>query len=160
MAIPLALIGAQAGMSLWQARGQTRTAARTAGMQTYQALTEQHLQEMQTERQWETQSRLRSERLRSVLASQRATYASRGIVGGRSARLAEMESRRSAMREQGEADFARRMGFMTREYGTQQRIRGARTTASQQARQAQIDLFSDFIGLGMQTHEHLQARGA
>ena len=159
MALSLALIGAQAGMSLWQAREQSQAAARTAGLQTYQALTEQHLQEMQAERQWESQTRLRSERLRSVLASQNAAFAARGVTGGRSARLAEMESRRAAMREQGEADFARRMGFTTREYGTQQRIRGAQQTAAQASRQAQINLFSDFVGLGMETHDHLQARG-
>jgi len=159
MPVSLGLIGLQTGLSLWQGQEQARAASQTATMQTFMARTEQAIQDVQDKRWWETQTRLRSERLRSVLASQNAAFAARGVTGGRSARLAEMESRRAAMREQEEADFALRMGITTREYGTQQRIRGAQQTAAQASRQAQINLFSDFVGLGMETHDHLQARG-
>ncbi len=156
----LALAGAQVGLSLFQARETQRAAVQSAYTSTYQAHTEKHLQEMQAEREWEVGTRLRTEALQRILGSQRAGYASAGVGGGRSVRLAEMTSRWSALREQREADFGRAMGAQVRNYQTTQRVSAAGTTATAAIKQSNIDLFSSLLQTGQQVHSAVQAKAA
>ena len=156
----LALAGAQVGLSLFQARETQRAAVRSAYTSTYQAHTEKHLQEMQAEREWEVGTRLRTEALQRILGSQRAGYASAGVGGGRSVRLAEMTSRWSALREQREADFGRAMGAQVRSYQTSQRVSAAGTTATAAMRQSNINLFSSLLETGKELYSQAQAAAA
>ena len=159
----IALAGASAGLSLFQHGGTSKAAAKQAGQQAYQARTEQHIQRMQSDRDWQTRTRLRGERLRGALASQSAVYASRGITGGLSARLAEMTSRHAASREQADADFSRRSERVASRYATNARLSGARTAASQAISQSRMDLFSSVLGSADQAwgawQDHRAERG-
>ena len=83
----------------------------------------------------------RSMQLREVLAGQQASLAAAGIVGGRTARLFEVQSRLTAQRAQQAADFR----TLTATQASQFRQSRARSVAMMQRAQTAVDLFGNLM---------------
>lgn len=161
------LAGAQIGMSLFQAREQQAAARQTAEMEAQRqamgagrAAFSGAMERGQLATQFAHESSLRRRGFATALGAQRAATGAAGVIGGRTAQMAEAQSQAAFTREQAMARYTTNMATEASRYREQTRLqdaematRAAFAQAGQQQRQAQLSFLGSAIGTGFQLWE-------
>jgi len=164
MAFQWMLAAAQVGTSLLQARESAQAAEsqmvadiQRQGITAGRAAFAGPLERYQIQRNAEFNSRLRQRDLAETVGSQRAAFASAGVVGGRTQRLSIARSQSEFRRERVQADFQTRTAISAseeRERVARENARLGMTDAGRiaqaQTRQAGLNLTGNLLGIAQQ----------
>jgi hypothetical protein len=159
--ISLILAGASIGVSLFQAREQTRAARQSAALEAARQGTIMsrvtfggEMERMQIRTAAQASESFRRAQLGEALGAQRASMAAAGIIGGRTQQLLQARSQAAFTREQARESAQMRLQISASRYRESAAIQDAQTStqqvfagARQEARQAN----ASFLGNALQT---------